>query len=128
MSSPVAKVWTFPSSSNPDKNYETLQYTDGTTSCNCPGWCRRVAADGSRTCKHTRLVDQDLADSEAVSFKDYSGGMKATVKSAAGAVEAAKGTTKAKAKKMTEESSDPLDSELKNLEKAWEAKRKIRWK
>jgi hypothetical protein len=118
MSSPVAKVWTFPSSSNPTKNYETLQYTDDTTSCNCPGWTRRVAADGSRTCKHTRLVDQGLADSEATSYKDYTGGTKAT----------AKGTTHAKAKKTVMESSDPMDKDLKDLDKNWETKRKIRWK
>ena len=78
--SPVARVWTFSSSSNPNKTYETLQYTDGSTSCNCPGWTRRVAADGSRTCKHTRLVDQGLADSESVSHKDYESGVAASVK------------------------------------------------
>lgn len=124
----VAKVWTFPSSSNPTKKYETLQYTDDTTSCNCPGWTRRTAADGSRTCRHTRLVDQGLADSEAASFKDYTG-TKATIKSAAGAVESmAKGTTKSKAKKMEVESFDPMDKDLKDLDKNWESKRKIRWK
>lgn len=66
----VAKVWTFESSSS-KKEYETLQYTDGSTSCNCPGWTRRVAADGSRTCKHTRMVDQGIADTRAVSFHEY---------------------------------------------------------
>ncbi|MCZ6690205.1 MAG: hypothetical protein O7H41_11415 [Planctomycetota bacterium] len=29
---------------------------NGDLSCTCPGWCRRVAADGSRTCKHVRKV------------------------------------------------------------------------
>lgn len=71
MSKTIAKVWTFGSSSNPNKSYETLQYTDGSTSCNCPGWTRRVAADGSRSCKHTRFVDQGIADSEASSHVDY---------------------------------------------------------
>lgn len=66
----VAKVWTFESSSS-SKTYETLQYTDESTSCNCMGWTRRVAADGSRSCKHTRLVDQGLADSHCVSSKNY---------------------------------------------------------
>ena len=28
----------------------------GNLSCTCPGWCRRVAKDGSRTCKHVRKV------------------------------------------------------------------------
>ena len=44
--------WTFPSSSNPDKSYETLQYDDGSLSCDCLGWCRRAV----RTCKHVRAV------------------------------------------------------------------------
>jgi hypothetical protein len=71
MSKAITKVWTFQSDSNPDKTYETLQYDDGTTSCNCPGWTRRVAQDGSRSCKHTRLVDQGLADSHCVSSHSY---------------------------------------------------------
>lgn len=66
----VAKVWTFESSSS-SKTYETLQYIDGSTSCNCPGWTRRVAADGTRSCKHTRWVDQNLADANCVARKDY---------------------------------------------------------
>lgn len=48
----VAKVFTFKSSSNPNKSYETLLYKDGTLSCNCPGWTRRTQPDGSRICKH----------------------------------------------------------------------------
>jgi hypothetical protein len=71
MSKAIAKVWTFGSSSNPNKSYETLQYTDGSTSCNCPGWTRRVAGDGSRSCTHTRKVDQGIADQHATSFSDY---------------------------------------------------------
>jgi hypothetical protein len=67
----VTKVWQFSSSSNPSKSYETLQYSDGSTSCNCMGWTRRVAADGSRTCKHTRAVDMGTADSECTSSHDY---------------------------------------------------------
>ena len=67
----IIKVWTFQSESNASKTYETLQYDDDTTSCGCPGWCRRVAHDGSRTCKHTRLVDQGLADSQCVSSHSY---------------------------------------------------------
>ena len=71
MSKAISKVWTFPSDSNPDKEYETLQYTDGTTSCNCKGWTRRVAADGSRSCKHTRLVDQGTADVHCKASHNY---------------------------------------------------------
>ncbi len=57
MTKPIRQVWTFRSDSNPDMEYETLQYRDGTQSCSCPGWCRRVASDGARSCKHTRYVD-----------------------------------------------------------------------
>jgi len=76
MGKTVAKVWTFVSDSSPGKTYETLQYEDGSTSCNCPGWTRRVAADGSRTCKHTRMVDQGLADGHAMSSHDYNSPVK----------------------------------------------------
>ena len=117
LSGTIAKVWTFQSDSNPSKTYETLQYTDGNTSCNCMGWTRRVAADGSRTCKHTRLVDQDRADAEALSSKDYGTGIKSATKVA----------TKPKSKKM-EEDTDPMDKDLKDLDKNWDAKRRIRWK
>ena len=67
----VAKVWTFESSSNPDKTYETMQYTDLVTSCNCRGWINRVDARGNRSCTHTRMVDQGVADKRAISFHDY---------------------------------------------------------
>jgi hypothetical protein len=73
MSKAVKKVWRFPSSSS-DKTYETLQYDDDTTSCNCPGWTRRVAVDGSRSCRHTRLVDQGCADMECLTSHDYADG------------------------------------------------------
>lgn len=67
----IVKAWTYASSSNPNKSYETLQYDDGTTSCGCPGWTRRVAEDGSRSCKHTRAVEMGVADSQADAVKDY---------------------------------------------------------
>ncbi|MEA3207838.1 MAG: hypothetical protein QOE70_895 [Chthoniobacter sp.] len=71
MSKPaIAKVWTFASSSGRG-SYETLLFVDNTTSCNCPGWTRRTTASGDRSCKHTRLVDQDRADDEAESFHSY---------------------------------------------------------
>lgn len=67
---PIAKVWLFASESNPGKHYQTLQRDDGNLSCDCPGWTRRVARDGSRTCKHVRLVLLDLADKFATTFSD----------------------------------------------------------
>src|SRR5215472_13976146 len=71
MSKTISKVWTFPSDSNTDIEYETLQYIDGTCSCNCKGWTRRVAADGARSCKHTRYVDMGTADRHCVSTHHY---------------------------------------------------------
>ncbi len=67
----ISKVWTFSSDSNPDKEYETLKFTDGSTSCNCPGWTRRVAADGSRSCKHSRLIDLGAADVQCKASHEY---------------------------------------------------------
>lgn len=58
MNKNIIRVWTFASGSNPNMQYEALLYADGTVSCNCKGWTRRVAADGSRSCKHTRKVDR----------------------------------------------------------------------
>lgn len=76
MTRPITKAWTFTSDSSPDKTYETLQYDNGTTSCACPGWTRRVAADGTRSCKHTRLVDMGRADYVCIASKDYLSGPK----------------------------------------------------
>lgn len=67
----IAKVWTFPSDSNPDVEYETLQYTDRSSSCNCKGWTRRMAQDGTRSCKHTRFVDLGVADRHCSATHDY---------------------------------------------------------
>jgi SpoVK/Ycf46/Vps4 family AAA+-type ATPase len=47
MNKQVSRVWTFASDSNPNIEYETLQYLDGSASCNCKGWTRRVPADGT---------------------------------------------------------------------------------
>jgi hypothetical protein len=52
MKTPV-ECCTFPSS-KPPKVWEALRYEDGSFSCNCPGWTRRVLEDGSRTCRHVR--------------------------------------------------------------------------
>lgn len=75
MSKPaISKCWTFVSSRG-DRRYQTLLYADQTTSCDCPGWCRRVAGDGSRTCRHTRAVELGIADRECDSMHDYGGVM-----------------------------------------------------
>ena len=71
MNKNISKVWTFSSDSNPNVEYETLQYADKTTSCNCKGWCRRVASDGSRSCKHTRYVDMGIADQNCTATHNY---------------------------------------------------------
>lgn len=55
MSKAVVYAWTFASSSS-SHHYETLQYEDGSLSCDCPGWTRRVDEHGARSCKHTRTV------------------------------------------------------------------------
>ena len=71
MKKPISQDWTFASDSNPDIDYETLRYTDQSMSCNCPGWTRRVAADGSRSCKHTRAVDMGTADQQSTASHSY---------------------------------------------------------
>ena len=71
MTKNISQVWTFASDSNPSQEYETLQYSDGTTSCNCKGWTRRLAANGSRSCKHTRLVDMGRADNHCQASHHY---------------------------------------------------------
>jgi hypothetical protein len=71
MNKKIGKVWTFSSDSNPNVQYETLRFVDGTTSCNCKGWTRRVAADGCRSCKHTRCVDMGAADDRCIAKHGY---------------------------------------------------------
>jgi hypothetical protein len=71
MNKNIRQVWTFASDSNPGTHYETLQYMDGSASCNCMGWTRRVAANGSRSCKHTRFVDMGIADDHCTATHSY---------------------------------------------------------
>ena len=54
----------FASSSTAGKFYTALMYKDAkkSTSCSCPGWCRRVATDGSRTCKHTVALCEEFGE------------------------------------------------------------------
>jgi hypothetical protein len=68
----IYKTFYFASSSS-DKLHETLLYSDGTTSCGCPGWCRKVGPGGERTCRHTRLIDAGLAEREAVRYSTDTG-------------------------------------------------------
>ena len=72
MNKKITRVWSFASASNPNVEYQTLQYADATTSCNCKGWTRRVvASDGSRSCKHTRAVDMGTADQSCKATHSY---------------------------------------------------------
>jgi len=57
--------WRFTSSSG-SGIYETLQYEDGSLSCSCMGWTRRVMKDGGRSCKHTRSVEMGDAAQQAL--------------------------------------------------------------
>jgi hypothetical protein len=57
----IKKTWTFESSSNPNKVYETQLHDDDSITCNCFGWTKRSA----RTCKHTRMVETEIADQYA---------------------------------------------------------------
>lgn len=61
-------VWLFDSSSS-DTQYQTILYSCGKLSCDCPGW--RFARNGVRTCKHVRLVELGAADSRAAAVKRY---------------------------------------------------------
>lgn len=69
----IEYCYVFRSSSDPDKTYQTLSYSDGTTSCDCPGWTRRCVG-GVRSCKHTRSVLAGLGNAEAISVLDYTSG------------------------------------------------------
>lgn len=61
----LLRTYFFRSDSDPDKLYQTLEYDNGETSCDCKGWTRRNPP-GGRTCKHTRLVNAKLAGKDAV--------------------------------------------------------------
>lgn len=78
MNKAIRQVWTFASDSNPALEYQTLQYVGGATSCNCKGWTRRTAVDGSRSCKHTRWVDLGMADRHCTATRTYSSAQTAT--------------------------------------------------
>jgi len=65
MAKEQAKVWEFESSSS-SKTYQTIQYTDGYVSCDCPGWTRRAV----RECKHTNMVHMGVADNRCINMTD----------------------------------------------------------
>lgn len=60
MTKTITTVYFYESSSS-TKEYQTLKYSDNSTSCDCPGWTRRVDAHGNRSCKHTRDVQSGQA-------------------------------------------------------------------
>ena len=47
-------AWAFPSSKG-TTTYEVVRQSDGSLTCNCPGWVFKKK-DAIRECKHTRLV------------------------------------------------------------------------
>lgn len=69
----VIKAWCF-RSSNGHTLYQTLQFADAFISCDCPGWTKRVTANGGRDCKHVRMVQMGVADAQAVTFSEYGKG------------------------------------------------------
>lgn len=66
----IATTFIFDSESS-SKQYQTLQYTDGTTSCDCFGWTKRCI-NGKRSCKHTRFVEAGLGARHAVKVVEQS--------------------------------------------------------
>jgi hypothetical protein len=49
----------YPSSRDPTNGYTVCEVSDGSVSCNCPGWTKRNPP-GGRTCKHTQDYEQFL--------------------------------------------------------------------
>jgi hypothetical protein len=70
MNNTIKSFWIFRSDSNPNKEYQTLLYTNNSTSCDCPGWTRRSV----RSCKHTRWVECGLANSKCIKKGGGGGG------------------------------------------------------
>lgn len=50
----IKQVHSFASASKPGKVYKTVEYSDGSMSCNCPGWTH--ARGGERLCKHIKKL------------------------------------------------------------------------
>jgi len=51
MTKTITTVFFYESSSS-GKEYQTLKYNDGSTSCECPGWARRVDPQGNLSLIH----------------------------------------------------------------------------
>ncbi len=47
-------------SSSSNREYETVIWSDGLTSCNCPGWTM-VKPGRGRGCKHTKAIGKKVA-------------------------------------------------------------------
>lgn len=69
----IAALYVFSSDTTPEKKYQTIQYTDGSTTCECPGWVykKKSLPNGERTCKHTRWIDCQLAEQHALRVERY---------------------------------------------------------
>lgn len=60
MTRETLQAWASPSSRGVTC-YETIVYTDGSTSCDCPGWIY-ARKGGTRTCKHIRALEPEILD------------------------------------------------------------------
>lgn len=118
----LVKTWTFESSSNPNKVYETQLHDDGSTSCNCPGWTKRAV----RTCKHTRMVEQGIADRYAVSVWEQSVARQAVVERTRAAEQVVERQQDKNTKKL-ERIRDQLAKEKKEKMEAAAPIRKVNW-
>ena len=56
----------FRSSSRGNLWHRVSKDEGGALSCTCPGWCRRVAKDGTRDCKHVRKVREQETREQGV--------------------------------------------------------------
>lgn len=57
----------FPSSSNPNRKYETVIYADGQVLCNCQGWTIKKAGK-PRQCRHTEEL---IGNREVIDNGEY---------------------------------------------------------
>lgn len=73
----IVRTYFFGSDSSPGKEYQTLEYSDNTQTCDCKGWVfkKKATADGQRTCKHTRIVQCgiEVARKFALRIVEHSG-------------------------------------------------------
>lgn len=68
--SAIAKAWSFPSDTDPAKDYQTLLRMDGTSSCECRGWTMK-RKNQPRSCKHVRWIELGIADQRCKAMVDY---------------------------------------------------------